>query len=338
MKKISFVAGKSFQGNVIFNRNQTKLKVGSFGKYYQLFDEYLAKDYVIATDDMNHPNDSDVVLYFDMPKEIPKKEDIKKSYLLAIESAIIRPENFDKKKHEYFKKIFTWNDDLVDGKKYIKINYSFDFPITIYKKINRKKLCCLIASNKSSNFKNELYSERKKLIRWFEKNFINEFDLYGYGWDQYRFSGPKFLRILNRLPLVPRVINMIPGIRYPSYKGTVSNKIDVMRGYRFAIAYENVMDEMGYITEKIFDVFIAGSVPVYWGAKNVLDYIPSDCFLDRRNFNSDLELFKFMKGMSDNYYLQYLINIENFLNSDQAQQFTTQNFAKTIVNNTSEGV
>ncbi|MFT4326994.1 MAG: hypothetical protein ACMXYK_05820, partial [Candidatus Woesearchaeota archaeon] len=83
MKKVSFVAGKAFHGNTIFDKNQTKLKVGSFGKYHQLSDEFFDNGYEIATDDIHNPNDSDVVLYFDMPKQLPKKEDKEKSHLLA---------------------------------------------------------------------------------------------------------------------------------------------------------------------------------------------------------------------------------------------------------------
>lgn len=41
--------------------------------------------------------------------------------------------------------------------------------------------------------------------------------------------------------------------------------------------------EKGYITEKIFDCFFPGVIPIYWGAENVTDYIPQDTFIDRRN-------------------------------------------------------
>lgn len=333
MKKVSFVAGKAFHGNTIFDKNQTKLKVGSFGKYHQLCDEFFNNGYEIATDDIHKPDDSDVVLYFDMPKQLPKKEDIKKSYLLAIESSIIRPENFDKKKHDYFNKIFTWNDDLVDGEKYIKINYAFDFPQEIYKEIKREKLCCLIVSNKNSDFTNELYSERKKLIQWFEKNHLEDFDLYGFGWNSFRFEGCKPIRALNRVPLLSKIMNALIGEKFVSYKGKVDNKFETMKKYKFAIAYENVKDEDGYITEKIFDVFMAGCVPVYWGAKNILDYIPKECFIDKREFKSYEELYHYIKNMPDAEYEEYLENIEKYLNSDKVKVFSSKYFAETIVNN-----
>jgi hypothetical protein len=104
-----------------------------------------------------------------------------------------------------------------------------------------------------------------------------------------------------------------------------------MKKYRFAIAYENIKDEDGYITEKIFDAFIAGCVPVYWGAKNITDYVSSDCFIDRREFKNNQELYRYMKNMNDDEYLKYLINIEHYLNSKKSQQFSADHFAKTIV-------
>jgi len=268
-----------------------------------------------------------------MPKSLPKKSDKEKSYLLAIESSIIRPENFDKKKHAYFHKIFTWNDNLVDDKKYIKINYSFSFPKEINKDTKRKKLCCLIVSNKSSNYKNELYSERIQLIEWFESHHLEDFSLYGIGWDSFRFQGVKAVRALNKLPFVKEIFYKLFKRKYKSYRGTVDSKFDTMKKYKFAIAYENVKDENGYITEKIFDVFIAGCVPIYLGAKNINEYIPSDCFIDRRKFDSNSEMYSYIKSMNDVKYLEYLNNIERYLNSKQSKQFTIETFAETIVKN-----
>ncbi len=333
MKKVSFVTDKVFHGNTIFDKNQTKLKVGSFDKYHKLFDEFKKYGYEIATDDINTPQESDIVLYFELPKSLPKIEDSQKSYLLAVESSIIRPENFDVDKHKYFNKIFTWNDALVDNKRYIKINYSFNFPNTIYKIINRNKLCTLIVSNKKSNFPNELYSERKELIRWFENNHLKDFDLYGFGWNEYSFTGSKIIRGLNKIPFLKTIAYKLFGEKYSTYKGKVNNKYETMKNYKFAIAYENVKDEMGYITEKIFDVIIAGCVPIYWGSKNITNYVPKNCFIDRRDFKSNEDLYEYLISIDEKKYIGYLNNIEEYLNSEQAKQFSIESFAKTIVEN-----
>lgn len=39
-----------------------------------------------------------------------------------------------------------------------------------------------------------------------------------------------------------------------------------MRRYKFTIAFEN-QSYPGYVTEKIADALMAGTVPIYWGAR-----------------------------------------------------------------------
>jgi len=45
------------------------------------------------------------------------------------------------------------------------------------------------------------------------------------------------------------------------------DKISFMRQYRFNISPEN-SDTPGYVTEKLFDSFEAGCIPIYWGSSN----------------------------------------------------------------------
>ena len=120
------------------------------------------------------------------------------------------------------------------------------------------KLLCLIQSNKRSSHRHELYSERVRIVRWFEKHHLNEFSFtvtiginrrrqwhHGFG---ERFSimdlGRGFL-------LKP----------FSSYKGLVESKHEVYQKFKFSLCFENVADISGYITEKIFDSMLAGSVP-----------------------------------------------------------------------------
>ncbi len=114
----------------------------------------------------------------------------------------------------------------------------------------------------------ELYSERIRAIRWFEKNQPSQFDLYGKGWD---LTLPPNLSPF-RPVLQPLYDLVFP--HYPSYRGGITSKRAILKHYKFSICYENARDIPGYITEKIFDCFFAGCVPVYLGASNVTDYIP----------------------------------------------------------------
>lgn len=95
--------------------------------------------------------------------------------------------------------------------------------------------------------------------------------------------------------------------------GTVESKAITLAKYKFCICYENMRDVKGYITEKIFDCFMAGCVPIYWGASNITDYIPADCFIDRRTFTSMEELYVFMKGtrLSKSSWTSLFISMES---------------------------
>ena len=51
------------------------------------------------------------------------------------------------------------------------------------------------------------------------------------------------------------------------------SKIDTLRRYKFCVAIENSADQH-YVTEKVYDALVAGCVPIYFGAPNVLEYVP----------------------------------------------------------------
>ena len=129
------------------------------------------------------------------------------------------------------------------------------------------------------------------------------------------------------------MFSLIPKNTYPSYKRPISNKKTTLEKYKFSICYENVKDIPGYITEKIFDSFFAGCVPIYWGADNVLDFIPEGCFIDKRVFNDYDELYDFITNMKDDKYKEYLDNIETFLHSSDGCVFSAETYAKNLVSN-----
>ena len=83
--------------------------------------------------------------------------------------------------------------------------------------------------------------------------YPTHFTLYGKSWNE-----------------SPRPIELYRGEFFPDkfecYGGLVDDKVNTYHQYRFAVCFENVYDIPGYITEKIFDSFRAGTVPIYLGA------------------------------------------------------------------------
>lgn len=250
-----------------------------------------------------------------------------KSYALLNECEVIVPQSWKKNRQKQFSKLFSWNDDLIDDQRVVRINFPQKLSATLAPvPFSEKKLCMLIAGNKREKHPLELYSKRIEAIRWFEKQHPAEFDLYGIGWDEYRFYWPKVLRIFNRVKPLLRYLAPV----YPSYAGPVQHKRETLSRYKFSICYENAHSIPGYITEKIFDSFLAGCVPVYWGAPNISDHIPKDCFIDRELFGSYEELYDHLQGISENEYAQYVMRINDFLRSKEAFLYSEEYFATTI--------
>ena len=64
--------------------------------------------------------------------------------------------------------------------------------------------------------------------------------------------------------------------------------------YKFTLAFENTVTP-DYVTEKLYEPLIAGSVPVYRGAPNVADFAPAPrCFIDAADFAGPAELAAYL--------------------------------------------
>jgi hypothetical protein len=108
-------------------------------------------------------------------------------------------------------------------------------------------------------------------------------------------------------------------------------KIQILGGYKFCIAFENCTDCKGYITEKIWDCYFAGTVPIYWGADNITEYIPKELFIDMRDFKNFEGLYEHLKKFSQKDYEEYIKNLAGFLKSEKAQQWSEERVIKKII-------
>jgi len=274
----------------------------------------------------------DAVLFTDMPRVPPAKllgnwaGRVRKLALL-LECAVIKPENWAPGARDGFDAVFTWDESYVDGKKYFKTNFPNPFPAVIPAGLSGKTgFCVMITANKKSSHQLELYSEREKTARWFEVNHPEEFDLYGMGWDRRVFSGPFPVRALNRFPSLARLL----APTRPSYRGVIAEKRPLIEKYTFSICYENAREIPGYITEKIFDCLFSGNIPVYWGAPDIEEFVPKNCFVDRRDFRTHDELYAYLKGLSHEDQLGYLEAARKYIFSPKAYQFSDRSFAETL--------
>lgn len=295
--------------------------------YVLLAESLILEGYEVHTLDIFKKSlkEPDICVFLDIPPNNIHaiiNKDCTKAIVLLREADMVCKRNYDIKRHLEFDVILTWKRNLIDQKKY------FLLPSTKFD-INRKievadflfrKLCVLINSNLQSNVKGELYSERRRVIEWFEKNQMDSFDLFGYGWDT------NSLTLFNKKIFKTKLLSK----KLKTYKGIAFDKLLVLSKYKFSICFENTNNINYYITEKIFDSFLAGTVPVYWGTPNISDLIPPKCFVDYRNFNSLSDLYNFMKNISDKDYLEYIKNINEYLTSYEANEYSLNNWIESV--------
>ncbi len=163
----------------------------------------------------------------------------------------------------------------------------------------------------------EIYKDRIEAIYYFSRG--TDFHLYGIGWDQpiqgfgldYHQAALKVYR------------GIIPA--------DLQRKREVMSNFKFAICFENCAFP-GYVTEKVFDCFLAGCIPVYFGAPDITDFIPKESFIDFREFGNYIELERFLREMSEADFQQYVDTARDFLASSNFDKFTIDYFINDVMN------
>ncbi len=264
--------------------------------FNRLKEEFLKRGYDLSTQDINPIYESDIVLYVNAWAPLPPENHKDKSYVWFLETPPVIHSLYKKEKHHLFKKIFTYDKDLVDNEKYhyMQLTYSFD-PWEDVDLKQKTVLAMQVARNHyySNRF---LYHERRNLVKWFVENHPEDFEFYGEYWGPYKSKiNPESRADFDRCN-----------------KGYTPNKKDTVKKARFVFAYENCLSD-NYVSEKIWDVMNAGSVPIYLGADSIETYVPKECFINKKDFDTYKKLYDYIKNMSDERYLQYIDCIKNFI-------------------------
>ena len=90
----------------------------------------------------------------------------------------------------------------------------------------------------------------------------------------------------------------------PSDAGTAS-KLATIAQYRFTLAFENSLTP-DYVTEKLFQPLVMGSVPVVRGAPNVAEFAPSpESYVDATAFASAEQLARHLLSIDDTTYARF---------------------------------
>ena len=305
-----------YLGNKLFDMNNENLNRDNIlYPYYELRESLSRKNININTIDYYKDiNKVDYIFFWGLNykyilKFILMGMQNKMIYFAWEPEVVIESHSMDNliKLKKYFKYIFTWNDDLVDEKNFLKIFNPYHLDNKEIKKMDfkDKKLLVNISGNKKSHNPKELYSERLRVIEYFEDNNDDDFDLYGIGWDESKFK---------------------------NYKGKVKDKFETYGKYKFALSLENMKNVNGYITEKILDCFKAEIVPIYCGPENILNYIPKETFINYADFDSVYDLINYIRNISEEEYSNYIKKIKEYKESNNIKVFSSENFINIIEN------
>lgn len=276
-------------------------------------------------------------------RRIARRKDIIMSAFFAMECPIVEPSLYKGLGHvqHYFKRIFSWSDSQAlehfTGGSLPLIPYlwpqSFnDVHEPIWERTDRKFLVMINSNKLPAVYWRELYTERLRAIEYFSRT--GEIDLYGNHWDKPSLrlgrtwipaTAIRLLRVGEQLWQRFQPDPYLTAAR-SVYRGRAQSKSETLGQYTFALCFENMILK-GWITEKIFDCFFTGTIPIYWGAPNIEEHIPMNCFIDMRKFSGYGELRDFLKSLSERDIRAYRENARQFLLSPKYKPFTKEAFA-----------
>jgi hypothetical protein len=283
----------------------------------RIFADFLTAGPFRLTD---NPHDADIFLALDFnpeEQEILKlrRTHAKLSILFRNEPQCVWPTNFGSHIDELFHETLNFGRISYEYKQVehwpqFWPTQDFDFE----KKTIRKNKIVMVNANKMSFHKSEQYSLRRKCMKR-----ILDVETFGSSWDMSRKARLRALLIDLRRTLRGRSAPKLSALRYwfanwPPIEAPV-DKNKVLSGYQFSLVIENSLD---YMTEKLFDVFFAGCIPIYAGPEVSLFGIPKNLVV-QVNLTVDSICTGIETARSIDYE-PYLENLEEWLNSKDAKE------------------
>jgi hypothetical protein len=110
----------------------------------------------------------------------------------------------------------------------------------------------------------------------------------------------------------------------------VGNKLEFIKDYQFNIACEN-SSSPGYITEKLIDPLLAGSIPIYWGDPEIERDFNLQCMINVRDFKSLNDLVDYILMVAENNSLKQSILEAPVFRDNQLPACTTDKYVSESV-------
>lgn len=303
------------------------------GEFYLPYDELRAR-FLAAGVELNTPDvNAGRPVAFELHINCRRRDPSARAYVYLYENPLIRPLNRDRVALARYAKWFAWDGALRDDPRTVPLLCPSRLGHAGWPGPQERPLfCVLVASNKALSVVDprDQYQARVRILDWYERHAPADFHLYGRGWDLPAASPGRWGRVRNQArKILARFVT--PKSPYATWRGPVDDKIALLARARFSLAHENCRDLEGYVTEKLFDCFRAGCVPVYVGPKEIAELVPAGCFVDGRAYRDPAELDAFLRTVDDAVYRGYQERIRAFIDSPQARPFSREHFVDVIV-------
>jgi len=285
------VLGLPYVENRSFAFEQWQLTLlDDFKKHFQLRSAYDRPDEI--------PTGSVVIFHLwhpiGFPKTLLQRNDIKK-VLYTVESPNKRHrEQWSQQFLNLFDIILTYWDPVVtnlENAMFCPFPYrlNMDNPYHLSHLLcnnNFDKRICIVLENRPGKGSYEVMNQKLICLDHLRLEFVLALEnivCYGKGWENIAVSNQK---------ASTEYVTTDPA-KDPN------RTIDIMNRYTFTLIVENCNAE-DYVSEKIYDAFAAGSIPIYYGNIGVRmsEIIPADTYIDARKFSTPWELANWLKSIT----------------------------------------
>jgi alpha(1,3/1,4) fucosyltransferase len=341
---------RHFLGNELFNRGNAHNIDGAHAPYFYMKDVFEGQGVEVNTADylLDGRKRNALNVYFSLgiianyPKLLNRADVILSSYF-TMDAPIVMPSYYRALPNiqRHFRRIYSYTTpaalarygcaDLSLTK--FHIPYCADRIIEpLWANEDRSFLCLLNYNRLCRRTWRELYTARLEALDYFSR--FDEIDLYGMAWDVPPYVVGETWIPATATKLHRYVRQRVPFLKMHPYerlikkvwRGVAESKYVTQSRYTFTICYEN-MELEGWLNENIFDCFLVGTIPIYLGPPDVTDYIPEECFINRRRFNTYDDLRIFLHSLGPDDIRRYKENARDYLASPRFKPFTKEAFA-----------
>lgn len=294
---------------------------------------------LLATSDVLPTKEADVAIYFAQPESPAEVVGLKQKYpnlttiFVTYETALGARYVFNPRNHRGFDAVITYKRNLVDDERYLYLPPRAPYRHRIKEGLpfEQRRVACLVGTNRKMTHRSGVFTMRKgwhfSFRDWFDYVFCpgqligyrsrvasacaqftsREFDIYGEGWE------------------------LLPETR-PLFQGVPAESILEYAGnYRYSFAFENHGGDSSLISERIWDALWGDTVPVYMGHKGIDEFVPRDCFVDARQFDSPKEMLGWLVRAPKETWSKYRVAGREFIRSEAVEEFLPECFAENFL-------